>query len=587
MILALSASLTAFHAMADCLGEICTGERVINSYNEVSSVIAIDGDKVVTRNSYSTLRSYSPSELSDEVTSSEFPAGKLVLDEYNVQGTVNLVFRNGKILYRRAGYSSDNISTNLSPEIEESGALKSGVRIIDEYNVRGSVNRLFKNGIAFYRRDGYSSDNSTQVRNLVIRVDNIGELSRNIEIIDEYNVPGKVTDLYQDGRIFYRRNGYSSDNMVSGARSLVLKVESIDGLSSGTSIIDEYNVTGRVTNLYKDGRVFYRRSGYSSDNMTSSAKLVKEVASVNDIKAGTNGIDEYNVPGSVTNCFADGRLLFRRNGYSSSNVVTKVYPEVAEHKVYKKDHKYASNNQKIAAPSAFYSNGMVLHAGTVTSDLFEEVENFEGISKDTDLYNVVGKSQKAKEIYANGVIALEGSTSKIVSYKTVKDKESVLYYQLNNLQTYVQVKEQDEVKFSNVFTAEDVVLVKADLISYLKKNDNIFISKDIKKKIIDLLVNTSLPGESEQQDPEEYSLSITPAEIIDEVKAVLDQEQKKYIIVSPAAAKSARKSIIIDISKSLLKTTCSVVIKERGVEIKNISKKIGKKDTEECLNELK
>lgn len=593
VILALAASISSFHAMADCLGDICTGERVINSYNEVSTVLAIDSteNKVVTKNNGGTLRSYSSSELSDEVSSSTLPSGKIVIDEYNIIGTVNTVFRNGKVVYRRNGYSSDTVGSNLSPEIKENGSLRGGTRIIDEYNIRGEVGRLFQNGATFYRRDGYSSDTMTaNPRNLILRTDRHGDLSRQTLIIDEYNIPGSVTDIYADGRIFYRRNGYSSDTMTATPRNLVLKVSTVGNLSEGSSIIDEYNITGRVTNLYQDGRIFYRRSGYSSDTLAQNNKLVLEVSNLGDIKQGTFGIDSYNITGRVTNLFADGRLLFKRDGYSSSNVVTEIHEEVDSHKVYSKNIRYASAYNKIGNPSNFFSNGMVLHSGNVVNDLYESVEQYEGITKDSELVSILGKTSKAKEIFANGVVSLDdknSTVSKIVIYKNMKEKEA-LHSTLTRLLLLKIQNEKDESTLTVALSSTEAAIIKNDLISYIKKQDDDFrLDKDSKKKILALLSATVMPGDSDIQDPEEYSLSVTPADIIDEVKAILDADQKKYVFVSPAAAKAARKSIVIDISKGLLKSTCSVVIKERNVEIKNVSKKIGKKDTEECLAEIK
>lgn len=593
VLLALAASLSAFNAMADCLGDICTGDRVINGYNEVSSVLAIDSseNKIVTKNSSGTLRSFSASELSDEVSSSTLPSGKSVLDEYNIIGTVNVVFRNGKVLYRRSGYGSDTVGTssNLSPEIKENGNLRAGTRIIDEYNIRGEVSRLFQNGSTYYRRDGYGSDTLTaNPKNLILRTDRHGNLSKETLIIDEYNIPGSVTDIYADGRIYYRRNGYGSDTLTSNPKSLVLKVSSVGKLSEGSSIIDEYNITGRVTNLYQDGRVFYRRSGYGSDTLTQDNKLVLEVSNLGDIKQGTFGIDSYNIPGRVSNLFADGRMIFKRDGYSSANVVSEIHEEVETHKLYSKNIRYASNS-KISNPSNFFANGMVLHAGTVVSELYESVEQFEGLTKDSELVSILGKSNKAKEIYSNGVVALDdknSTVSKIIIYKNLKEKEA-LHSMLTRLLLIKTQNEKDESTLSVSLSSAEAAIIKEDLISYLKKADDFRVDKESKKKILALLSTVVMPGDADIKDPEEYSLSVTPADIIDEVKAILDADQKKYVFVSPAAAKAARKSIIIDISKGLLKATCSIVIKERNVEIKNVSKKIGKKDTEECLAEIK
>jgi hypothetical protein len=592
VILALAASLTAFHAMADCLGDICTGERVINGYNEVSTVLAIDSseNKVVTKNNSGTLKSYSSSELSDEISSNTLPSGKVVIDEYNIIGTVNVVFRNGKIVYRRNGYSADTIGNNLSPEITENGNLRAGTRIIDEYNIRGEVSRLFQNNSTFYRRDGYSSDTLTaNPRNLVLRTDRHGNLSKETLVIDEYNIPGSVTDIYADGRIYYRRNGYSSDTLTSSPKNLVLKVSSVGNLSEGSSIIDEYNITGRVTNLYQDGRVFYRRNGYSSDTITQNNKLVLEVSNLGDIKQNTFGIDSYNITGRVSNLFADGRMMFKRDGYSSANVVTEIHEEVESHKVYSKSIRYASAYNKIGNPSNFFSNGMVLLSGNVVNELYESVEQYEGLTKDSELVSILGKTSKAKEIFANGVVSLDdknSTVSKIVIYKNLKEKEA-LHSMLTRLLLMKVQNEKDESTLTVALSSAEAAIVKEDLISYVKKADDFRFDKEAKKQILALLGAVVLPGDADIKDPEEYSLSVTPADIIDDVKAILDQDQKKYVFVSPAAAKAARKSIIIDISKGLLKATCSVVIKERNVEIKNVSKKIGKKDTEECLAEIK
>lgn len=591
VILALSASLTAFNSMASCLGEICTGEKVINSFNEISTVIAIDSteDKVVTRNAYSSLKSYSASEISDEISSGLLPVGKIVLDDYNIQGSVRIVFRNGKVVYRRNGYTSDSISSSVTPEISEIKDLRRGSRIIDDYNIRGEVVRLFENGSVFYRRDGYTSDSMTNSKNLTLRVGNVGKLSKDVAIIDDYNIQGKVTDLYNDGRVYYRRAGYTSDSMTANPQNLVLRVSAVDGLSEGTSIIDSYNITGKVTVLFEDGRVFYRRNGYTSDSMTKGNNLVVEVSSLGDIKRGTFGIDDYNLPGNVVSMFADGRMFFKRNGYSSSNLLTKINPEVESHKAYSKDIRYSSDHLKIGKPSNFFSNGMILHEGIVVSELYESVEEFEGVAKDTDLVSILGKVSKAKEIFANGIVTLNNedeTISRISIYKDMKNKETFL----QNLSSLIVNKAMDE-KFDRTLSlsllSTEAALVKEDLIKQIKEKSEYLMDKATKKKVLAILSEVVMPGEEGIQDPEEYSLSVSPANIIDDVKAILDQDQKKYVFVSPAAARTSRKSIVVDIQKGILKSTCSIVIKERNSEILNVNKKVGKNNTEDCLNELK
>ena len=171
---------------------------------------------------------------------------------------------------------------------------------------------------------------------------------------------------------------------------------------------------------------------------------------------------------------------------------------------------------------------MILHAGQVVSELYESVEQYEGITKDSDLVSILGKINKAKEIYANGVVALDdknSTTSKIVIYKNLKDKED-LYSKLTRLLLIKVQSEKEDNTLSIALPAAEPI-VKEDLISYVKKADDYRVDKDYKKQILALLSGAVMPGDADIKDPEEYSLSVTPADIIDEVKAILDADQKK------------------------------------------------------------
>lgn len=592
VLLALSASLVAFNSMAaDCIDEICVGEKVLDPNGRISVVAGLDtnGRKVQVKDSNSTLREFDVSEVSDEIESPKYPVGKLILDESNIQGTVKVVFRNGVIIYRRNNYPYDSSTREASPEVTSIRELKAGTNIIDDSNIRGSVNRLFQNGTVFYRRNNYPYDTATKAENLILRVDSKGQLTKGTPIIDDSDIQGKVTDLYADGRTFYLRNNYSYETMAN-FKDLTLKVDSLSGLSSGTSIIDSSNIQGSVTNLYQDGRVFYRRKNYSYDTLANARELVKEVQSYGDIKVGTKGLDESNNRGQVLSIFADGRMFFQRLQYSYATLVTKIYTEVDTHKQYSKDVTYASNYSVIGKPTAFYSNGMVLLNDRVVDELYEAVSQFENVTVDSEVQSIDGKSVKIKELYANGLFTTESDkklVGTVVNYNKLSAQEKKSLSGNLAQELIIKASGDNYSYFKKMFFQnEEMAEVKKDVLATLNKSlENTYADKESIKKAIKLLKKNDEP--TDVKDPEEYSLSVSPADIIDEVKAVLDQEQKKYIIVSPATAKSSSKSIIIDISKGLLKSTCSVEVKEKNEVIKSVNKKISKSDNESCLNELK
>lgn len=596
VVLMLTSSLFAFNVFAEnCVENICIGNNVIDSYNITGSVLGIDPSSnqiIYKRTGYSSVNTSSASELSAEISSADFPVGKQVLDEYNMIGQVKMAFRNGKVLYQRNGYSSNNVSLSLSPAVEQIGAIKINSRVIDEYNMSGSVKALFRNGRMAYLRDGYSSGNISS--NLVVQVQNYGDLKTDDKIVDAYNLQGKIQEIYADGRVKYLRNGYSSNNLAT-ARDLSLKVASAGGLSEGMIIIDQYNLIGTVRSTYKDERVFYLRNGYSSENLDSARNLIPEVSKLDDIIPGILAIDEYDLAGHVQKTFADGRIQFLRNGYSSANITRSISPEVKTHKLYSKEIKYATDRLTIGKPTAFFSNEKIQLNNQIVSVLYERVNQLGNLSEKDLVLSLDGNAYPVIEMYANSVILSANDKKKEMIVKLVTidelDKGKDSYGRiLLDLSTYLDLDQEIKGTQRLVFLKDEMPTLKSRLLDQLKKIDDTILTLKMKTKL-EKHISSIFPDANqkpEQKTEEEvYSLSVTPADIIDTVKATLDAEGKKYTIVSPETARAASKSIIIEITPKIFKATCTVTIKDNNVLLKDVSKKIHKSDIEACIDELK
>lgn len=584
VLLTLSASLMAFHAMAaDCIQEICVGDKVISRYNQVSVVKEITDQGKVRIIQDSQLAEVFPSELSDEIKSPKLPVNKVVLDQYNYQGKVIAVFRNGVIQYRRFVESSDTFTNYLSPEVEQLDHLKEGTDVMDQYNYKGSVKRLFENGQVVYRRNVESNDTVTRASTLSHKVTNYEDLTAGSEIIDNYNYQGKVSAVYADGRISYRRFIESSET-VTRASSLTPKVLNVDGLSRGTRIIDNYNYIGAVLDTFKDGRISYKRDVESSATVTRSSSLVKEVSEFRDLKVGAKGIDQYNYYGQIVKVFADGRILFKRNVESSASILREISPEIDTHSVYKKDTKYAGESV-VGNPEAFFADGRVMLKGQVSRQLYEAVDELDEITKETELVTLDGqKFGKAVEIYANGVVVLgdeKNTVKKVYNYTKNQGKEqkTTLRILAHRLSHAVHYNDKGILQVT-LFPESDLEPLKKDLGNFIRSKESGH-DKDETKKMLKLL------GAEGIIQSDKFLLSVSPASLNEEVKAILDQDQKEYVEADLDDAQASTKSIIVKFSKGLLKSTCSIQIKDNGKTIKAIDVKVGRSDTEECLDKLR
>ncbi len=662
ILLALTASLNMFQAFADsCIEDICSGETVIDSSNNITRVVGIDEEKneIIVKNIYGTLVSVKASILSDEVSSERYPLNKTVLDSSNLLGKVKNVFRNGKIAYLRDGYGSVTIATSsqLAPETESVQGFQDGDRVIDSSNLKGKIVIMFANNTIHYLRDGYGSNTSTSPQSLSLRIERTERLSKGTRIIDSSNLKGAVTDMYADGRTFYLRDGYGSETMVSGPRllilqateyralvrgtriidtsnlkgaitdiyedgrifylrdgygsdtmtsntsQLVLRTETVAGLVKGSIVIDSSNLIGKVTDLYVDGRVFYLRNGYGSDTMVSTpSQLVLEASELNngEFRVGTKVADSSNVEGEIKQLFRDGRMVYLRNGYGSSSIATTLFSEVSSHETYSKDVQYATPGLRIGKPSRFYSNGMVSLGGELTRSLYEEVQDYKGIASGSDVIALDKTNFNVKNIFSNGVISAKDEKDKsftlraLVSADFTKENVENMIVQLS----YNITKENKLASHINGFISADALELKLKMKEAIKSSKDIYLNAEAKMSILNFFRANKLDGETDVEESEipapapttnslTYLVSIKPDSMIQIVKDLLNSKNIDFALASEDEVRRADYGIIIQHSKSVLSGSCNIYLKEGSLQRSQSASNGGLKDPKKCVKELK
>lgn len=273
--------------------------RIGYNYNHVSSRLAVEIDKdgLITK-------------------------GKTIIDSSDKIGTVLHVFNDGRIEYRRQNYSYNHVEKKLAAKIELNTKLgiRDGSKVIDQDNKVGIVRNVFSDGRVEYRREGYTYSHVT--KDLTVEVREYNNLAKDTTVIDSDDKIGIVYNVFRDGRVLYRRNKYNYNHVAS---DLVRKVNSTKtGIKMDDFVLDTDDKVGEVRNVFEDGRVEYRREGYNYSHIDT--KLYKEVATNDKYEKGIEyASDDFGI-GKINRFFENGKMQILTE--NSKRVVSVLYPEV-------------------------------------------------------------------------------------------------------------------------------------------------------------------------------------------------------------------------------------------------------------------
>lgn len=613
-------SFAAFSQSPQCLSDICQGDSVIDSYNNTGSVIGIDsqnGYVVFRKDGYSSYSNARPSELAKKIASSRFPENKVVIDSYNNVGKVIAVYSNGAQAYRKDGYSSTSFTRDLSPEVEVLDDLTKGKKMLDSYNNQGSIVFLFENRVVGYKKDGYSSTSFTNSSSVSPEVASVNGLSINMNAIDSYNNIGKVRSVFKDGRVAYQKDGYSSTSI---SNSLVPEVSAINNISTNTIVVDSYNNIGRAGRVFRDGRIEYRKDGYSSSSVSNSLSYrVNETSS--GIRSDMNVIDSYNNIGRVIYAFNDGRVAYKKEGYSSSSISSTLYKEVDTHAKYDKDSRYSTASNFVGKPNRFFENGAIeIKSATskqIAQELFAEVAELDGLTVGSEVLNSKEEKIAVTALFANDTALynkkIEGvdteMTGRLVSLQQIENEnKEAAHSWIKSIMQDIQQKD-DDIYFSSLRALP--LVAEANLATLKGKaleaiNDGYSISdKKLRKEIVSRLENgvvqkvpSQEPTPSVNTDPTTTTVP-SPTEVIKNVlqlKVNKDKHLKSitralearnipYFVVKKVSD-SAPNFLDIEIKDGLFKKSCIVKIMRNNSRNTSILETNSGDIASECLAKI-
>ena len=431
--LSLLISANSYAQNAACLGKFCIGAEIIDNYGDSGKIVGFDAAKNLiyyTKQNESSPSSASQSGLSVKVENSQFATGKTVIDNYNEIGKVVAAYDNGKVAYLRENYSSPStiLGSLLGVQVPALNGLKTGMRVIDAYNEAGVVKIVFSNGKVQYLKDNYSSPSVVNA-GLSTVISTMGALSSGTVVIDSYNELGKIVTIYQDGRVEYLKEGYSSSNIAKSG--LVPLVASYQDLAPNTVVIDSYNETGVVQKAFADGRIQYLKQSYSSPNITPAKNLSARVTSTaSGLTAGILAIDNYNEVGTIEQVFKNGKIEFLRQDYSSTNIVTSLAREVSTSAAgYLKNADYAYNTSSVGRVLHFFENNKVQmndleSRKMVTGQLFREVQGLNDLAKGDLVIDSALVSSPVERIFENRTVVIKAPNDGADSMK-IADEASL------------------------------------------------------------------------------------------------------------------------------------------------------------------
>lgn len=413
-------------AQSSCLGDICVGEKAIDSYDRVGTVSRIEGSRIFYISENGSEFSGNTSNLSPEQTSSRFPISGGLLDNYDRRGRILHAFKDGRVSYRDDS-GSVFVNRNVSPEVPSLRNIRRSIPVIDNYDRIGTTQAVYEDG-----RVSYSTDSGSFInRNVSPEVQALGNLSKPKRVIDNYDRVGKILRVFEDGRVSYSTQSGSFVN-----RNVSPEVTELNGARVNVRVIDNYDRTGSVVDVFQDGRIHYRTDSgqFVNRNISPSVSQLD-----NGTRSGMTVIDNYDRIGTAVEVFKDGRVEYRSESNGSIFINRNVAREVDTHAKYTKEKEYASNRD-IGEALRFFSDGRIELKGDNTSicnELFEEVDEINGASRDTEVVMPSGEA-KVENIFANSLARIvdndgEKSNAKILDSKAIelKGMRSTWLYILN------------------------------------------------------------------------------------------------------------------------------------------------------------
>jgi hypothetical protein len=415
-----------------------------------------------------------------------------------------------------------------------------------------------------------------------------------------------VSTVYSDGAVVFYDRSISQGFILESNDVRSHYIESwlaIGNTKVNTDIIvrdtDKIYKSYYVSAIYSDGSIALYDRATSTTTMTSASTLEsKQVLLKNGITVTIQYLEDKKDIDVKIN--TDIILKTAKNNYTGF-YVSDIYS----------DDVIALYNRSVGKTSYLtkeeLSDMLVVNISSVQNDSVHEISVSTDIALRTSPENPIDRQDYyIADIYSDGVVILYSrvtGTSQFLSASAVADQaiHTVTFKDMLNVKSVYNVEINNEVKTIGIESIYEDDVIRYSILPF-NENDNLnktFLTeiadlkslKEVCNRLKDLCSSwwqpkvDAQPSNKEVKPKQDFSLSVSPAELIQAVKKKLDTLGKTYVLTSPEAARIAPKSVIISIDPGFLKSTCSIAVKN-GFNSKGVTKKIKKNDIDDCLDEL-
>ncbi|HAZ11231.1 MAG: hypothetical protein A2X86_08335 [Bdellovibrionales bacterium GWA2_49_15] len=496
-------------SVAPEVAELANGTRagllVIDANDRIGKALHVFANGKGQFKESSTSYNYVSASLNPEISElNGLKKDAFAIDANNRVGKVEAVFKNGKAFYRDPDSRYTYISLDLSAEIAvlENG-LKPGMLTIDGNDRIGNVLHTFANQKAQFKQTntGYNYIATSPSP----EIPELGGLSKGVVVLDSNNRVGKIITIFANKKAHYveTSSGYS---YISA--SLTPEVPAVAGISKNTRIIDTNNRIGITNYVFKDGRLQFTESSTGYAYITSKAS--PQVDRIGTLQADLIVLDDNNRVGKIAYLFSNGQIVHKELSSGYQYIVTSVSPEVDSSDTYNKTDDYSSVTYRVGKVKRFFANKKIEFSAEgysfIVAELFSEVNEFKTYLPEQKIIDVQGDEGMVKKVFANGAVLYEAkkklagdrqATLHAFSAKIFAANDKELASDQTNWITGIAQTLAEEGTFfpsfgyiSLIIKDEDYADLKADLLEFLKKHDNIIYDQKLRKQVLKYLGDT-------------------------------------------------------------------------------------------------
>lgn len=249
----------------NCYGNLCVGDSVMYNFTNKAKILnAYDSGRMrITINGYSGTHLVEASQLSRPTNCAQnVCVGDNVMYNFIYESKVLEIYANGQANVTIEGYSgTHNVPLNtLTKKINCQNGVCAGDKLMYNFTMEASVLKVFSNGTAQVTIQGYSGTHNVSQNTLTKKINCSKEICVGDSLIYRYTQQAKVLKVFANGSAMVTIEGFNGEHVVP--LSTLSRIPPSKRLKEGDKIIYNYNTPGRITKIYDDGTADVSLSGY-------------------------------------------------------------------------------------------------------------------------------------------------------------------------------------------------------------------------------------------------------------------------------------------------------------------------------------